>query len=94
MLLLYSCASLDQSLTENVTQSICNMTLNTCGQKSPHMRLHFQIKQFVIFQFCNVTEGYFFLNMSITMYMVLWCFWTLCYVKKHLGWFPLFLNAQ
>ena len=33
MSLLYPCASLDQILTENVTQSICNMTLNTCRQK-------------------------------------------------------------
>ena len=35
MVLLYPCAFLDQVLTENVTQSIRNMTniSNTCGQK-------------------------------------------------------------
>ena len=32
MLLLYPCTSLDQILTENITQNICNMT---CGQKKP-----------------------------------------------------------
>ena len=61
MLLLYPCASGDQILTENVTQSVRNMTYNTCGQKNLHMRLHFQIKQtFVIFQFLQCHGGLLF----------------------------------
>ena len=33
------------------------------GKKNLHMRLHFQIKQkFLIFQFLQFTEGYFFLT--------------------------------
>ena len=44
MLLLYPCTSLNQILTENVTQSISNMTLNTCGQKKSKYEASFSNK--------------------------------------------------
>ena len=44
MLLLYPCASLDQMLTENVAQSIRNMTQNTCGQKKIFIEASFSNK--------------------------------------------------
>ena len=59
MLLLYPCASLDQILTENVTQSIRNIDLKHLWAKKIFiMRLHFQIKQkSVIFQFLQCHGG-------------------------------------
>ena len=44
MSLLYPSASLDQILTENVTQSICNVTLNTFRQKKSSNKNSFSNK--------------------------------------------------
>ena len=44
MLLFSPCASSDQILTENVTQSICNMTWNTCGQTKSSYEASFSNK--------------------------------------------------
>ena len=63
MLLLYPCASVDQISTENVTQSICSTTWNTWGQKAKIPIWGFIFKENKnswFFNFCNVTEGYFF----------------------------------
>ena len=66
MLLLCPCTSLNQILTENITQNISDMTLNTSGGKNLNMRLHSQIKQmFVIFQFLKCHGGLLFFSMSI-----------------------------
>ena len=59
MLLLYTCASLDQILTENVTQSIRNMTQNARGQeKSSHEASFSNKKKIVIFQLLQCRGGH------------------------------------
>ena len=67
MLLLYPCASSDQILTENVTQSIRNMTYNICVQKKSSYEASFSNKTKICdFSIFAVSRGgYFFLNMSI-----------------------------
>ena len=76
MLLSYPYASWNQILTENVTQSIRNMTEKLLHKKIFHLRLHFQIKQnFLIFQFLQCDGGVLFFEqvyLETNQVLILW----------------------
>lgn len=72
MWLLNPCHSLGQILTKNNTQSIRNMTSNSCGQKNLYERLHILIKQhFMIFLVFQCHGGLHFFEHALS-YKNLW----------------------